>query len=241
MRIALIGMGRMGRMIRDCAADRGIEVAAEFNTATIAQLAQCDRMDAVIDFSAPASLPALAAYVQRTGTPLVSGTTGYCDEEAARVNALGSYAPVAVSANFSIGVAVLKHLAAEAAALLPDFDIEIIETHHRMKKDAPSGTAKLLLSAVNPDGTHPAAKDSHPAQPVKSVSTLSAAAPWRACIPCPSSATKKSSHSPTARNPAGSLQLARLKPPKSSRTPPWVCTPLTNCFSLAAECCTSTF
>ena len=46
MRIALIGMGRMGRMIRDCAADRGIEVAAEFNTATIAQLAQCDRMDA---------------------------------------------------------------------------------------------------------------------------------------------------------------------------------------------------
>lgn len=50
MRIALIGMGRMGRMIRDCAADRGIEVAAEFNTATIAQLAQCDRMDAVIDF-----------------------------------------------------------------------------------------------------------------------------------------------------------------------------------------------
>lgn len=89
MRIALIGMGRMGRMIRDCAADRGIEVAAEFNTATIAQLAQCDRMDAVIDFSAPASLPALAAYVQRTGTPLVSGTTGYSDEEAARVNALG--------------------------------------------------------------------------------------------------------------------------------------------------------
>ena len=62
-RIYLIGMGRMGRMIRDCAADRGIEVAAEFNTATIAQLAQCDRMDAVIDFSAPASLPALAAYV----------------------------------------------------------------------------------------------------------------------------------------------------------------------------------
>lgn len=60
-----------------------------------------------------------------------------------------------MSANFSIGVAVLKHLAAEAAALLPDFDIEIIETHHRMKKDAPSGTAKLLLSAVNPDGTHP--------------------------------------------------------------------------------------
>ena len=180
MRIALIGMGRMGRMIRDCAADRGIEVAAEFNTATIAQLAQCDRMDAVIDFSAPASLPALAAYVQRTGTPLVSGTTGYSDEEAARVNALGDYAPVAVSANFSIGVAVLKHLAAEAAALLPDFDIEIIETHHRMKKDAPSGTAKLLLSAVNPRAPirrSSAAKDSHPAQPVKSAYTLSAAAP----------------------------------------------------------------
>lgn len=244
MRIALIGMGRMGRMIRDCAADRGIEVAAEFNTATIAQLAQCDRMDAVIDFSAPASLPALAAYVQRTGTPLVSGTTGYCDEEAARVNALGSYAPVALSANFSIGVAVLKHLAAEAAALLPDFDIEIIETHHRMKKMRRAARRSSFFQPSTPTAPirrSSAAKDSRPAQPVKSVSTLSAAAPWRACIPCPSSATKKSSHSPTARNPAGSLQLARLKPPKSSRTPPWVCTPLTNCFSLAAECCTSTF
>ena len=51
-------------------------------------------------------------------------------------------------ANFSIGVAVLKHLAAEAAALLPDFDIEIIETHHRMKKDAPSGTAVSLAEVI---------------------------------------------------------------------------------------------
>lgn len=93
MRIALIGMGRMGRMIRDCAADRGIEVAAEFNTATIAQLAQCDRMDAVIDFSAPRRCLHSRPMCSRTETPLVSGTTGYCDEEAARVNALAATRP----------------------------------------------------------------------------------------------------------------------------------------------------
>ncbi|MFR4552405.1 MAG: 4-hydroxy-tetrahydrodipicolinate reductase [Sutterella wadsworthensis] len=148
----LVGMGRIEPPIRDCAADRGIEVAAEFNTATIAQLAQCDRMDAVIDFSAPASLPALAAYVQRTGTPLVSAPP-----ERRRSCPSMRWAATRPCGERQLlhRRCVLKHLAAEAAALLPDFDIEIIETHHRMKKDAPSGTAKLLLSAVNPDGTHP--------------------------------------------------------------------------------------
>ena len=152
MRIALVGTGRMGSMIRECAADRGIEVAAEFDVANIGELAEAPKLDAVIDFSAPASLSAVAAYVERTGTPLVSGTTGYTAEEQAQLAGLGRFAPVVASANYSIGVAVMKHLAAETAKLLSDFDIEIVEAHHRMKKDAPSGTAKLLLSAIDPEG-----------------------------------------------------------------------------------------
>ena len=126
MRIALVGTGRMGSMIRECAADRGIEVAAEFDVANIGELAEAPKLDAVIDFSAPASLSAVAAYVERTGTPLVSGTTGYTAEEQAQLAGLGRFAPVVASANYSIGVAVMKHLAAE--------------------------TAKLLLSAIDPEG-----------------------------------------------------------------------------------------
>ena len=152
MKIIIVGCGRMGQMIADCAEDAGIEVAGIYGHETIGDLTSASKADAVIDFSAPAALPAVAAYVRRTGTPLVSGTTGYCEAEEKELMALADVAPVVASANYSVGVAVLKHLVAEAAKCLPDFDIEIVETHHRMKKDAPSGTAKLLLSVLNPDG-----------------------------------------------------------------------------------------
>ena len=89
--------------------------------------------------------------VLSAGAALVSGTTGYDEAEMDRIRALGEKAPVIHSANYSLGVAVLRRLAAEAAKALPGFDIEIVETHHNQKVDAPSGTAKLLLSAVNPD------------------------------------------------------------------------------------------
>lgn len=155
MKIVLAGSGRMGCMIRGCAEERGIEVAGMFGSADISGLESLGRADAIIDFSAPAALPAVCAYVRRTGTPLVSGTTGYSAEEEAALASLGSCAPVVASANYSIGVAVLRYLTAEAARLLAGFDVEISETHHRMKKDAPSGTAKMLLAAVDPQGTRP--------------------------------------------------------------------------------------
>jgi len=82
----------------------------------------------------------------------MSGTTGFSDEEVARIRALGTRVPVVWSANYSLGVAVLRRLAAEAAKALPGFDVEIVETHHNQKVDAPSGTAKLLLAAVDPSG-----------------------------------------------------------------------------------------
>lgn len=153
MQIALVGMGRMGRMIKECAETRGIEVAGEFDVANIDALAALAPVDALIDFSAPASLGAVEAYVRRTGAALVSGTTGYTVGETERVRALSAHAAVIQSANYSVGVAVLKRLAALAAPLLGgDWDIEIVETHHRMKADAPSGTAKMLLKAIDPAG-----------------------------------------------------------------------------------------
>lgn len=153
MEIAIVGRGRMGRMISECALERGIAVRGIFSPENIGELAEAPRTDAIIDFSAPGALPAIERCVKRTGTPLVCGTTGYSADEAARIRALGAFAPVVLSANYSIGVAVLKRLCAIAAPLLgEDFDIEIVETHHRMKADAPSGTAKLLLAAIDPEG-----------------------------------------------------------------------------------------
>lgn len=155
MKIIIVGRGRMGKMIAACAEESGIDVAGLYGHETAASLAAAGKADALIDFSAPAALPAVAEFVRRTGTPLVSGTTGYNETEEAELASLADAAPVVVSANYSVGVAVLKHLVAEAVRCLPDFDVEIVETHHRMKKDAPSGTAKMLLSVLNPDGDRP--------------------------------------------------------------------------------------
>ena len=155
MKIIIVGRGRMGKMIAACAEEAGIDVAGLYGHETAASLAAAGKADALIDFSAPAALPAVAEFVRRTGTPLVSGTTGYNDAEEAELASLAVVAPVVASANYSVGVAVLKHLVAEASRCLPDFDVEIVETHHRMKKDAPSGTAKMLLSVLNPDGDRP--------------------------------------------------------------------------------------
>ena len=105
----------------------------------------------VIDFSRPEALPEIASYVRRTGTALLSGTTGYMEAEKEILFSLGTSAPVLWSANYSLGVAVLSRaLRVIAPVLGPDFDIEITETHHNQKADAPSGTAKLLLEAVDP-------------------------------------------------------------------------------------------
>lgn len=153
MKILLIGYGRMGRLIEQTAAAAGDTVAAVVDIDTIGNLETMDRVaDVAVDFSNPAALPAVAAYVRRTGTPLLSGTTGMTDADFAVLDELGQYAPVLHSANYSVGVAVFRRaLEAVSDVLKPDFDIEIMETHHNQKVDAPSGTAKLLLEAIDPN------------------------------------------------------------------------------------------
>ena len=152
MRIVLIGRGKMGTLIRETAAAAGDEIEAAFGRDDLDQLGKLGKAaDVVMDFSRPAALPEIAAYVRRTGTPLLSGTTGYTEAEKERLFALGSAVPVLWSANYSLGVAVLaRALRVIAPVLGQDFDIEITETHHNQKADAPSGTAKLLLEAMDP-------------------------------------------------------------------------------------------
>ena len=152
MNYILIGRGKMGSLIRETAQAAGDEIQAAFDINDIDQLGKLGKAaDVVIDFSRPGALPEVASYVRRTGTPLLSGTTGLSLADHALLESLGAFAPVLWSANYSLGVAVLcRALAAVSGVLKPDFDIELTETHHNQKADAPSGTAKLLLEAVDP-------------------------------------------------------------------------------------------
>jgi 4-hydroxy-tetrahydrodipicolinate reductase len=156
VKILLIGQGKMGKLIASTAQAAGDEVVAMFGRENLVRLADTGKLaDVVIDFSGRETLPAVCEYIRRTGTPLVSGTTGYSPEEKAALLNLGDSAAVLWSANFSIGVAVFYRLLRQISdTLKPDFDIELTETHHNQKADAPSGTAKLLLEAIDPAGEY---------------------------------------------------------------------------------------
>jgi 4-hydroxy-tetrahydrodipicolinate reductase len=104
--------------------------------------------DVVVDFSLPVALPRLFDRLQEAPLPLVLATTGVDAPLWARVDQLAQRLPLVAAPNYSLGVAVLYHLAEQAAALLPGFDLEIVEMHHRNKIDAPSGTALGLLDAA---------------------------------------------------------------------------------------------
>jgi 4-hydroxy-tetrahydrodipicolinate reductase len=102
----------------------------------------------VVDFSGPDGLATALTHCVEYGIPLVTGTTGIDVSLQKRAMEASSRMAVLHAANFSLGVAVLKRLLREAAAALPDWDLEIIESHHSRKEDAPSGTALALGHAA---------------------------------------------------------------------------------------------
>jgi len=153
MRILLIGRGKMGRMLEDLLTAQGHTLLGAVGRGDKERLAAADKADAVIDFSDPALLPDLAAYIRRTKSPLCCGTTGYSAEQQRILQELSAFAPVLYSANFSLGIALFRRILSQVSPILLDgFDVEMVETHHNQKIDAPSGTAKLLADAVDPSG-----------------------------------------------------------------------------------------
>ena len=131
----------------------GLELAGTYDVDNIDKLdEEAPAVDLVIDFSRPEALPHVISYVKRTGAALVSGTTGLTEDQLADLRALGDKSRVVWSSNYSLGVAVLRRVAAEASRALAGWDIEIVETHHNQKADAPSGTALALLASVDPEG-----------------------------------------------------------------------------------------
>ena len=104
--------------------------------------------DVVIDFSHHSAAADVVAYAKKLGCAAVIGTTSHTPEEKQLIQDAAKEIPVFFSGNMSIGIAVLCKLAKQAAACLPDADIEIVEIHHNRKVDAPSGTARMLFDAV---------------------------------------------------------------------------------------------
>jgi 4-hydroxy-tetrahydrodipicolinate reductase len=138
IRLTLIAPnGRMGRAIADAAeADGGFTIDA-------------DHGDVIVDFSAPAALQASLDRAVSAGVPILIGTTGLDDLAANRIEIASREVAVLRAANTSLGIAVLSDLVERAASMLGnDWDIEIVEMHHRMKADAPSGTALALGDAA---------------------------------------------------------------------------------------------
>src|SRR5437588_15704 len=143
LRVAVVGAaGRMGQTIIAVANSESVEV--------ISKLDQGDQIasggaDVVIDFSQADAADAVCGAGLKTSTPLVIGTTGHSTEQRKAIESAAKKIPVVFASNFSIGVNALFWLTEQAARVLGDgFDLEIVEMHHRLKKDAPSGTAKTL-------------------------------------------------------------------------------------------------
>lgn len=152
MNIFLSGYGKMGHMVRELAVARGWNIVGHADIDCPENYEAAPKADVCIDFSGVGAQKALAAYIRRTKTPLLSGTTGLTEPDFDVLWDLSKEVPVIWTANYSTGVAVLKKLLREYAPVLRDWDKEIVELHHNQKVDAPSGTAKQLLQAIDPDG-----------------------------------------------------------------------------------------
>jgi 4-hydroxy-tetrahydrodipicolinate reductase len=138
----------MGQALAAAIAEAGHQVAGGVDAGDdVAQLA--DRSDVLIDFSAPSALENNLHAAIGAGVPLVIGTTGLTGAHHTAIDNAARAVAILQTGNTSLGVTLLAHLVHEAASKLgADWDIEIVEMHHRMKVDAPSGTAKLLGEAA---------------------------------------------------------------------------------------------
>lgn len=165
-RVCVLGpSGRMGRAVIEAAAGRddvrisaavdrqdaspiGAEVVAGV-VATADLAAGLDASDVYVDFTTPASTRAAAIAACARKRPAVIGTTGLAKADEAALDALAAVAPIVVAANFSLGVNLMLGLVRTAArALGTEWDAEVVEAHHRAKRDAPSGTALMIARAI---------------------------------------------------------------------------------------------
>ena len=152
MRAVICGAnGAMGKLIRDILGDEivgCVSIDGENGVPRTFDALGRVEADVVVDFSHHSAAPDVLRYAEAIGAAAVIGTTGHTPEEKALIMDAARRIPVFCSGNMSLGIAVLCRLAREAAKYFPDADIEIVETHHHRKVDAPSGTALMLFNAI---------------------------------------------------------------------------------------------
>lgn len=155
MKILLNGAcGRMGREIEKLvSASEAHEIAAGVDKmANVGGYTDINdyngEADVIIDFSNHLGTAELLDYAVKRNIPAVIATTGHTDDELKIIEKAAEKIAVFHSANMSLGVALLVELAVKTAAVMPDADIEIVETHHNRKLDAPSGTALMIANAI---------------------------------------------------------------------------------------------
>lgn len=158
MKVIINGVfGRMGRAVAACVKETegavtvyGVDIAsgtADFPVG--AELGEFSgEADVIIDFSHHSQTGAVCDYAVQRGIPVVIATTGQTEEEKAQIAEAAKTVPVFLSANMSVGVALLCKLCEEAATVLTNADIEILEKHHNKKLDAPSGTALMIADSI---------------------------------------------------------------------------------------------
>ena len=154
MRIVIVGTGKMGTLIYHSARACGHEVVECVEKAD-AQAMRSLECDAIIDFSHPDNIKGVCTYSKEKHCILVCGTTALREEDKEMLKETAKVCPVFYSANYSYGVALMTRLVEIMTPLLQDaFDMELIETHHNQKQDAPSGTAAMLLNAMDPENAY---------------------------------------------------------------------------------------
>jgi 4-hydroxy-tetrahydrodipicolinate reductase len=141
--------GRMGRALLGCVQHhQELQVVGQIDAGDELQ-AVIEIGDVVVDFSSHTATPAVAKLCAAHHKAMVVGTTGHSDEGRAQIANCQTQIPIVLSANFSTGVNALFWLTRKAAEILgPGFDLEIVEMHHRLKRDAPSGTARTLAKIL---------------------------------------------------------------------------------------------
>ena len=150
MKIAIVGAaGRMGKKLIELAKEADREVAYKVGVAEGYEKTWGADCEGVSDFSYHAGVPAAVTKAAEQGSPYVIGTTGITAEEQVAVDAAATKIPVLQSGNYSLGVNLLLELVKKAATILgPQYDVEVVEMHHKHKKDAPSGTALMLAKSA---------------------------------------------------------------------------------------------
>lgn len=141
--------GRMGQAVIACAREEArIEIVARVDAGDDFP-GGLRAADAVIDFSHHSTIESVLEHCVPRNKTIVIGTTGHTDAEVEKIREAGRVIPVVHAPNFSVGVNTLFWLTRKAAEILgPSFDLEVVEMHHRLKKDAPSGTAKRLVEIL---------------------------------------------------------------------------------------------